>query len=480
MAAMDAMESELDRKSEYIRQLSAHVNLLEKQLEEKTLDNLAMRSLLQSYEQQGNNDHKNSKHSKLVGMDSVISTEEANYDLNTKIESYLNGLAKGQQCSNGLVLSTINSFMTLYHLNYSKRDINEDLVHEFFTNRTISRTTNSDNINELLTISLTYALLFLTQLQNRRLTDSLANKVTVESYPMHWLISMFPYVLSSDGNSDDNSEIKIDSWLPIHLAIGVDIDGSMLSRNKERYMDNLDRLLIEFGASAFTDEDVSPLSIAVAKQRPSIDVVKKLVSYCNDKLSIDIIRKTDFDGSLPLMHACANNKNTVIVDFLLSKYSQGLLILDNYGCSALHYACYSGYEAVVSYILMKSPESAHIVDSNGALPLHDAVQNITDKIRRTHNRSNSDSNTNTNNDSYSDYEDNEDIDNLDNSDTRKSASGDGNWNELSIVKMLLSANPQAVFHKDSFGAYPLHKAAKAASLNVVKLIYDAFPQVINA
>ncbi|KAJ1430109.1 hypothetical protein B484DRAFT_430679 [Ochromonadaceae sp. CCMP2298] len=176
-----------------------------------------------------------------------------------------------------------------------------------------------------------------------------------------------------------------------------------------------------FGASAF-DEDVSPLSVAVASSHPYLQAVQLVLRHSPSSVSLP-----DADGSLPLMHACGANAEAGVVSHLYGLYPDALRLQD--------------------------PDIASMTEGNGALPLHDAVQNVRNEVGVVRNEV-----------GFAGEEDSVGM-------------GDTPHNSLAIVEVLLGVNPLAARKRDDFGALPLHRAAKFASLGVVMAVHAAFPEV---
>jgi hypothetical protein len=268
-------------------------------------------------------------------------------------------------------------------------------------------------------IAFNYVLEFVRQVNARHVSSDDSEKCPDFGYPINWLLSLFPY---TDSASSKSGHISADAvWMPLHFALALDT--STPGFDNDAYLAHLEVLLTEYGPTAF-DEDVSPLSIAVSTARPNLDAVRLILEY-----RPDAVRKQDEDGSLPLMHACANNVGLETIEFLYEQYPAAVTAADNFGCGAIHYAAFYGTAKAVGFLLQVEPSCASMVEGNGALPLHDAVQN-----------------------------------------TRCCGSTE-------MVELLLSANPAAARKRDDYGAFPLHMAAKAATLNVVQLLHQAFPKV---
>jgi ankyrin repeat protein len=268
-------------------------------------------------------------------------------------------------------------------------------------------------------IAFNYVLEFVRQVNARHVSSDDSEKSPDFGYPINWLLSLFPYTDSVSSKSGHISANAV--WMPLHFALALDT--STPGFDSDAYLAHLEVLLTEYGPTAF-EEDVSPLSIAVSTARPNLDAVRLILEY-----RPDAVRKQDEDGSLPLMHACANNVGLETIEFLYEQYPAAVTVTDNFGCGAIHYAAFYGAPKAVGFLLQVEPSCASMVEGNGALPLHDAVQN-----------------------------------------TRCCGSTE-------MVELLLSGNPDAARKRDDYGAFPLHMAAKAATLNVVQLLHQAFPKV---
>jgi hypothetical protein len=227
-----------------------------------------------------------------------------------------------------------------------------------------------------------------------------------QPYPVQWLLKSFPDTAERSSGRE---------WLPLHWALALEEPPLTLSEI---------RLLYEaYGNKTALSQPVSPLSVAVSKPVPSIEIVSYLVEECPN-----LATRTDADGSFALMHACACNCTSEIVEFLYETHEEAASTPDNFGCYSIHYACFSGYLRVVQFLLHNCPFLAQQRSGNGAFPLHDAVQN---------------------------YE----------------------HGGLDMVRCVYNAYIDAVSQPDNNGALPLHHAARAANLEVVQLIHRAFPQV---
>jgi ankyrin repeat protein len=135
------------------------------------------------------------------------------------------------------------------------------------------------------------------------------------------------------------------------------------------------------------------------------------------------------DGSIPLMHASGSNMEIDIIELLTHNAQGGLLAKDQFGLTALHYSCYTGYFDIVRYITDINPDTSKILSSNQGLPIHDAIENAT---------------------------------------------GEG----LDIIELLVKIYPGCISIGDENGALPLHRAARSCPLHVVEFLYNAYNNAI--
>lgn len=292
-------------------------------------------------------------------------------DLSIKIEDFFHKqrTMEFEQCKESYQLQVVNFLVTHYHKCFS--DVKPRLR---FSSPSSSSTaslsgsssnTSTSSSNRAQSIAFSSALTFFQQV-SRRAQARAASKNSfelVEAYPTKWLLNVFPFMPSpSDGRPSDTF------WMPLHLALAIDLPQDNMS-SKRQFMSDLNILLVEYGDSAF-DEEVSPLCIAVGKENPSIEVVQTVVNFQPES-----VNTTDADGSLPLMHACAVNQTLDVIQYLHTCYPAAIAMRDNYDCAAIHYACFSGCAEVVSFLLEAHPACVKFAEGNGALPLHDAVQN---------------------------------------------------------------------------------------------------------
>jgi len=326
-----------------------------------------------------------------------------------------------------LYLGVISSLSCFYHLQYDAEFLENQEVFSLLPNEVELLTNKARFLATKLAFS--YSLEFFRLLELKKMkwyqNDREKKSGRNESFPIQWLLGMFP--CSYKPNVDDTV------WLPLHIFLAIDLTISFIPL--DRYLEDLMILLDEFGDAAY-NEEISPLSIAVAKSFPSLEVINILVKYAPESVS-----QEDSEGCVPIMHAVSCNEILEIINFLYTIEPNSFQHIDNYGGSAIHYATYSGCLLVVEYILSKVPLAVQSIEGNGNLPLHNAIQN-NNNIHQTE-------------EGY-------------------------NETSLPIIELMLTLFPQSIFHRDQSGALPLHKAVKYGSLTMVKLFYQAFPQAIYA
>jgi len=104
----------------------------------------------------------------------------------------------------------------------------------------------------------------------------------------------------------------------------------------------------------------------------------------DDKVAIDILQllleanpesvsDTVYDGELPL-HVAATNKSPAFCKILVDAYSESVKQPNTHGNALpFQYACISGRPDTVEYLFGLYPESLHIRNNDGLLPIHEAV-----------------------------------------------------------------------------------------------------------
>lgn len=390
------LEEEVARKKEIITSMSSLLQRTEDSYEEIKAENAALKERIACLE-------CSKKKEKEEEM-SEGSEEEGEGGLAGKILRFLSSTVGGSSSRRPFSQSVLRTQVV---------NLLASLCH-FDADSALGSLVTPSN-SEASRLALHYALRFFAQRQG--LSGDTSEK-DPENYPLQWLLGMYPF-RSASAQTDS-------AWLPLHLFLALDFE-SEKEEEQERYLQHLDILLDTFGQAAFAEE-VSPLSIAVAKARPSLQVVRRLTSFQPAALT-----NKDEDGCIPLMHACAHNQSGEVVSYLLSLSPGSAEREDRFGCCATHYAAFCGHPAPLQVLLDVAPQTARKVEGNGALPLHDAVQNVR-----------------------------------------------GAEVQFAMTQRLLALYPQAVLRSDDYGALPLHKAAKCADIHVFELLHSFFPQVCSA
>jgi ankyrin repeat protein len=351
----------------------------------------------------------------------------------TKLQKFFQLFQANTGDRSQLSLHGVNSLVSLYHTLYADNDsASPD------TTLSVRAASEAACRAKAVKIAFNYVIESIRQLNGALLSSkgaggstTLEERATVElSYPINWLLSLFPYerdpATTANKHKEEGDKEDADTlWMPLHFALALDSTSNLF--DSAQYVSHISLLLEEFGPAAFA-EDVSPLSVAVGIPRPNIEAIRAIVDYRPDSVS-----QPDEDGSLPFMHACASNDTLDVIEFLYSLYPEAAQVKDSFGCQAIHYAAFSGNADTVRFLLQADPTCATVVEGNGALPLHDAVQN-----------------------------------------RRAVLQGPG------MAELLLQAYPKAARVRDDYGALPLHKAAKSAPLNVLQVVHKAFPKAMFA
>ncbi|CAE7502307.1 BAD1 [Symbiodinium microadriaticum] len=234
-----------------------------------------------------------------------------------------------------------------------------------------------------------------------------------EPFPLKWLKESFP-----DSTKLQNGR----SWMPLHWAIN-----STTSDSDVLVVDDVEQLCTEYAAAVARDPEqafaVSPLSMAVARANPSLDVVTTIIRAFPSAAKV-----ADRDLAFPFMYAAAWNDSTAIVEHLRELHPASVEKADIYGFRALHYAAYVGSTEMVLYLLRLNPKAARQANQYGVLPLNACVVN--------------------------------------------------NRGGVEMARAVHAAYPAAVTIADNNGLIPLHKAAQFANLDVVTFVFNAYPEGI--
>lgn len=392
-----ALEAAFDKKNETIATLQSRLLELESSYADLTAQNESLRL---QFQQSGANT-------------SASYEDEDDLDIVGRVANFLSRHATkdptGGVSRELLHLQAINHAMCIHHLDYTKAIPAEESSLSIYPKQ--SELNHCHDYWQAVRIAFDAACLFLQQISIKQ-RDPQQTALLEANFPLQWLLGAFP--TSSQGN------VNASRWLPLHLFLAADVtfDENM---SEEQYISNLQLLIAVFGEQAL-NEEVSPLTIAVAKRQPHLSTIDLLVTSFSGCLMME-----DEDGSLPLFHAAGCNDTSTTFEFLLSSYPQALLKCDNFGCGPVHYAAFAGTIDTLRIILDQDPTTAQSAEGNGALALHDAVMN-----KRGHDM------------------------------------------QLSLVNLLLAAHPLAVRHRDHIGVLPLHNAARCADIHVLKALLIAF------
>lgn len=381
------------------------IKKLQKELEEKNHQILSLESQLKVQENE--------------------EREEDGDNLLDKIQLHLHRMFPGRQqtpiLKAELYLSAVNLLSTIYRIDYDEElDIDslnmKQLVSDY---PAVKGKMKQQLMIKASKIAFNYTIHFFHQLQERKLNpdryEDTFNEVT--GFPLQWLLGVFPTMNFNIHHITDTI------WLPVHILLAYQPDISYL----DQYLEDLSLILMEYGELAF-QEEVSPLSIAVSKNNPYIEIIQKIIEFKPTAYALE-----DEDGSIPIHHACACNEDTTIIEYLYSLDKTCLEKVDNYGASVIHYATFSGHMNIVKYLLTIQPLCVTYAEGNGALPLHDAVQNCR-----------------------------------------------GRYHQTEITSMLLTACPEAASKRDSLGAFPFHRAVKSSTVQVAQMLIDIFPKAVFA
>lgn len=283
-------------------------------------------------------------------------------------------------------------------------------------------------------------------------------------------------------------------YLPIHVAIGLQVDKTVISEMIRR----MPASLRAFG----TMEGLLPLHCAACCSN-NVDVVREILNGCPDAIS-----QYSSSGLLPLHLAAAKNSNPAVAKLLLDAYPEALRTCDRSGHERLplHHAARSNPNAEVLYLLLNiHPAAAEIVCSHSNL-MHLAAENPSVDVVRAvlnerpkdvcklssylmmplHIAARSNSNPEVVQLILNAYPKAltrwyEHIDKWNRFSLPLHAAATDNPN-VDVVRLLLEAYPEAVRRQHEYvGWLPIHgAAANSKSAAVIHLLVDAFPESIRA
>lgn len=231
-----------------------------------------------------------------------------------------------------------------------------------------------------------------------------------ESYPMMWIREQFM--------RPDRTCSPRNCWLPLHWCSALSgADSSIGATDLTDLLDEDPELSLSEGQVT----DVSILSLAVAKPRPSLSFVEAITSRQKNATGL-----ADKDGAYPLMYAAAWNDDSAILEKLYDLYPGAISRTDSFGFSPLLFACYAGNLATVKFLLKKYPKAISVRNNAGALPLHACAAN-----------------------------------------TR--------YGGVDMARELIALDASAASRLDDEGSLPLHVAAQFGSFELIQYLYDIYP-----
>ena len=258
------------------------------------------------------------------------------------------------------------------------------------------------------------------------------------SHPMGWLLNKFP-IKDKDKGLD---------WFPLHwCAMSNSCELIDINTLNQHYSTDA-KLRLKL------NEEMSPLTMAVSKPAPNLEIVSALV----DMDPMVVRAKSGVDGSLPLMHALANNDDIASIKLLYDVYPDALKEQDKHGRRPISYACRHGSDEAVKLLLSVDSKSAsYSSSSTGNTALHDVAFNTT---RRDHKGTG----TGTAFGGASGLDD--------------GADEEGGLS-IDTIMELFHANTAAIKLPNKDGALPLHIAAAHGTLTVVQLMHGLYPYAVS-
>jgi ankyrin repeat protein len=234
----------------------------------------------------------------------------------------------------------------------------------------------------------------------------------LESFPSKWIHGQFP------GSGDSDSY----SWLPLHWCAALSDESDTINKEHLRALLEEDPVDLQLMSE---DQEVSPTSLAIAKDNPSLGFINELIS-----IDGSVVQKPDRDGAFALMYACAWNEKTTLTEKLYSLNPKAINFTDAYGFLPLHFACYAGTLENVIFLLLKYPKAAMIKNRAGVLPLLACAAN-----------------------------------------TRRGG--------VEMARVLIEEYPEAINIPDDEGSLPLHIAAQFSSIDTIKFFYAVNPSAAS-
>jgi ankyrin repeat protein len=263
-------------------------------------------------------------------------------------------------------------------------------------------------------------------------------------HPMTWLLDQFPVLPRGEGAQYDCKD-----WLPLHWACMSDANELI----------DVETLMAHHGSSAYYDMNVPPLLLAVAKDKPNIDIVTTLISYFNAAAVqeeaeksfaadipaspssdspgiVDIVSiANEHDGVYPLMIAAAYNDNDQILQLFHEICPKSMWEPDLRGWRAIHYAALKGHLTAVKYLIEQHPKCASAITRDGSYALHHAARNHSILLEE--------------------------------------------GESLAMLMEILNQNTNAISVADNNGALPLHNAVKEGTLEGVQFLCQTYSKAVK-
>lgn len=136
----------------------------------------------------------------------------------------------------------------------------------------------------------------------------------------------------------------------------------MIDEIKLRLGEQSDQVLVKW-LNQISKEGYSPIHYACF--RGNIELIIKLTENNADYNAVN-------RQGLNCLHVAAQGNKPQSLVYMVEKYKIDININDKVGSTALHWACYTGSENVLNFLLAMNPE-INAQDNDGYTPLHLAV-----------------------------------------------------------------------------------------------------------
>lgn len=161
-------------------------------------------------------------------------------------------------------------------------------------------------------------------------------------------------------------------YTALHRAVFMNSDDlvTLIIEELKRRLGFEARGVLEKFVNEKTAEGMTALHYAA--YRGNINIAKKLFEQ---GASVDVYSNRGKN----VMHMCAEGNQSAMMIYFIHYYAQDIVAIDEYGSTPLHWACYSGAEEAVSFLLSFNPD-INRQDKEGLTPLHLAVASNNDRI----------------------------------------------------------------------------------------------------